>query len=174
MKKVLLTFIVALISLSASAQRKGDFAVGLRGGPTMTKIEFLGIKENYTRWGAGAFVQYNLTDHFRFDLDGIYNFKKAHLSDFTVGIDLQYLFDLGEDVKFFPLVGYALAFTHQDAYDINNISYDSENSTDGGIQLGAGIQFNLGDNCFVSAEYKFQPGILGDGHVVMASVGYRF
>jgi hypothetical protein len=71
MKKVLLTFIVALISLSASAQRKGDFAVGLRGGPTMTKIEFLGIKENYTRWGAGAFVQYNLTDHFRFDLDGI-------------------------------------------------------------------------------------------------------
>ena len=64
MKKVLLTFFVALISLSASAQRKGDFAVGLRGGPTMTKIEFLGIKENYTRWGAGAFVQYNLTDHF--------------------------------------------------------------------------------------------------------------
>lgn len=174
MKKVLLTFIVALISLSASAQRKGDLAVGLRGGPTMTKIEFLGIKENYTRWGAGAFVQYNLTDHFRFDLDGIYHFKKDHLSDFTVGIDLQYLFDLGEDVKFFPLVGYALAFTHQDAYDINNISYDSENSTDGGIQLGAGIQFNLGDNCFVSAEYKFQPGILGDGHVVMASVGYRF
>ena len=27
---------------------------------------------------------------------------------------------------------------------------------------------------FVAAEYKFQPGIFGDCHVPMASIGYRF
>ena len=171
---------VALLSMSALAQEKGDFAIGLRCGPTINKInlEGLGIEESVTRWGVGAFAQYGLSNHFRLDLEGIYHPKKDNLSDFQLGLDIQYLFNVADGIKVFPLLGYALAFQKTDASTQKNgnvtISHDSESTTDGGIQLGAGVEFNLGSNCFISGEYRFQPGILGDGHVIMASVGYRF
>ena len=179
MKNVLFTFLMALISVSANAQRKGDFAVGLRGGPSIARFEFSGEKESYTRWGAGAFAQYNLSNSLRFDLDAIYHPKKDGLSDITAGLNLQYLVDVADAVKVYPLVGYAIAFVHEDGYYYDNghgviIEHDSENESDGGIQLGAGIQCNLGDNWFLSGEYRFQPGILGDCHVILASIGLRF
>ena len=171
---------VALLSMSAQAQEKGDFAIGLRGGPTINKINLdgLGINESVTRWGVGAFAQYSLSKHFRLDFEGIYHPKKDHVSDFQLGLDIQYLFNVSDGIKFFPLFGYALAFQKSEGYTVTSgngsISHDDENTTDGGIQIGAGVEFNLGSNYFISGEYRFQPGILGDGHVIMASVGYRF
>ena len=171
---------VALLSMSALAQETGDFAIGLRGGPTINKIklEGLGISESVTRWGVGAFAQYNLSNHFRLDFEGIYHPKKDNLTDFQLGLDIQYLLNVSEGIKFYPLLGYALAFQKSDAYTVtdgrSSISHDSESTTDGGIQVGAGVEFNLGSNYFISGEYRFQPGILGDGHVIMGSIGYRF
>ena len=171
---------VALLSMSALAQEKGDFAVGLRVGPTISKIDLdgLDINESVTRWGAGAFAQYNISDHFRFDLEGIYHPKKDHVSDFQLGFDIQYLFNVSDGIKVYPLLGYALAFQNTEEYTMTSgrgsISHDSESTADGGIQLGAGVQFDLGGNYFISGEYRFQPGIFGDSHVVMASIGYRF
>lgn len=67
MKKLFVLMCVALLSMSAQAQEKGDFAIGLRGGPTINKINLdgLGIEESVTRWGVGAFAQYGLSNHFR-------------------------------------------------------------------------------------------------------------
>ena len=76
------------------------------------------------------------------------------------------------------LLGYGLAFVHSEGYKVTSangeISHDSEDETDGGIQLGLGLQYNLTDNWFLAGEYKYQPGILGDGHVVMGSIGFKF
>ncbi|MCR5315504.1 MAG: porin family protein [Bacteroidaceae bacterium] len=73
MKKLLIAMCVALLSMSAQAQEKGNFAVGLRGGATISKIkiEGLSINETSTRFGIGVFGQYNLTNHWRLDLEGI-------------------------------------------------------------------------------------------------------
>ncbi len=182
MKKLFLAMCVALFSMSALAQEKGDVAVGLRSGVNITKIKIIGLEESVTKLGLGAFAQYSMTDHWRLELEGIYHPMKDHVSDLTLGLNVHYLFNLGNAIKIYPSVGYALALVHSEDYTLSTskggktqeISHDGENETDGGIQVGAGIQFNLNSNWFVAGEYKFQPGILGDGHVVMASIGYRF
>jgi opacity protein-like surface antigen len=180
MRKFFITMCVALLSMSALAQEKGDFAVGVRGGVAISKIkiEDLHVKETSSRFGIGAFGQYNLTNHFRFDLEAIYHPKKDHVSDFQLGLDIQYLVNITDELKFYPMVGYTVAFVHTEAYTktVGNgtIVEDGENSTDSGIQIGAGLQYNLGSNWFISGEYRFQPGIIGDCHVIMGSVGYRF
>lgn len=167
MKKILIAMCVALLSMSAQAQEKGNFAVGLRGGATISKIkiEGLSINETSTRFGIGVFGQYNLTNHWRLDLEGIYHPKKDGFSDFVVGLNVHYLFNIGEDVRIYPLLGYGLSFGSADGADTE---------TDGGIQLGAGIQYNFQSNLFLAGEYKYQPGLFGDGHVPMVSIGYRF
>lgn len=179
MKKLFITMCVALLSMGAMAQEKGSFAIGLQGGASFTKIKLEGLKidETVTRGFAGAFAQYNFTNAFRAELEGDYLFKKNHVSSFLVGVNLHYLINISDEFKFYPLAGYALTFNKSEAYSVTTergtISHDSENDTDGGIQVGAGLQYNLGDNYFIKAEYKYQPGILGDGHVVIAGIGFR-
>jgi len=174
MKRLFVVMCVALFGMSAQAQEKGDIAVGLHGGATFTKIEFLGIKESTTQVGLGAFAQYNFANKWRLEVEGTYHFKKNHVSDFLVGLNVHYLIRLTDDLKLYPLVGYALNFVHTEAYTEGGIVEDGGNTTDSGIQLGLGLQYNIKDNWFVSGEYKYQPGIFGDGHVVMVGVGYRF
>ena len=169
---------VALLSMGAQAQEKGDVAVGLRGGVNITKIEIGKMEETVTTFGIGAFGQYSLTDHWRLELEGVYHPMKDHVSDLTMGLNVHYLFHLSDAFKIYPTVGYGLAFGHSEGYKVTSangeISHDSEDETDGGIQLGLGLQYNLTDNWFLAGEYKYQPGILGDGHVIMASIGYIF
>ena len=177
MKKFFLTLCVALFALGAQAQEKGDFALGVKGGLSFTKFQFADYKENITRGGFGAFAQYNISNKWRLELEGIYHPKKEYVSDLTAGLNIQYLVDVCEGVKIYPQVGYALAFVHQ--YDIvldngSTISHDKKNTTDGGAQLGLGAQFNIGEKAFLLADYKFQPGIFGDCHVVNVGIGFRF
>lgn len=176
MKKLFLTLCVALFAMGAQAQQKGDFALGVKGGLSFTNIQFGDYKENITRGAVGAFAQYNLSNHWRAELEGIYHPKKDNVSDFTAGLNIQYLVNVCEGVKFYPQFGYALAFVHQDDIVFANgstISHDNNNSTDGGIQLGLGAQFNISEKAFILADYKFQPGIFGYCHVVNVGVGFR-
>ncbi|MBP5258676.1 MAG: porin family protein [Prevotella sp.] len=179
MKKLFLTMCVALLSMSAFAQEKGDFAVGVRSGVNIMRFKFASLDETSTNFGIGAFGQYSLSDHWRLELDGIYNPTKDHVSNLALGLNVHYLFKLGDAFRIYPSVGYSLAFVHSEAYTMTTSSgevkkIESENDTDGGIQLGAGIQYNINKNWFVAGEYKYQPGLFGDGQSIMGSIGYRF
>lgn len=176
MKKLFLLMCVMLLAFSAQAQKKGDFAVGLKAGATFTKVEFdnLNVEESITQFGIGAFGQYNLSKHWRAELEGVYHPMKEHVSDFMLGINVHYLFNLGEYLKIYPILGFAVAFTHSETYTEGGITSEGDNTTDTGIQLGAGLQYNISGNWFISGEYKYQPGIFGDSHVAMAGIGYRF
>ncbi len=166
MKKFLLSICVALFSMTAQAQEKGDFAVGVHAGPRILSVDFgtLG-KENVTQFSIGAFGQYNFNDHFRIELEATYHPKTKGMTDFELGANLHYIFHLTDEFKLYPLVGYGIDFTSND---------DDSSKTDGGLQIGGGMQYNLGTNWFISAEYKFQPGVFGNGHVILGAIGYRF
>ena len=180
MKKIILLMCVTVMGISAQAQEKGDFAVGLKAGATFTKVEISDWKmdDNTTQFGIGAFGQYSLTKHWRAELEGIYHPMKDHVSDFMLGINVHYLFNLGDYLKIYPILGVAVAFVHSETFtDSSNgssVTIEGDNSTDSGIQLGAGLQYNISSNWFVAGEYKYQPGIFGDSHVAMAGIGYRF
>ena len=88
MKKLFLTMCVALLSMGAQAQEKGDFAVGVKGGLAIAKIEFGSEKETLSRAAFGAFAQYNLSNHWRVELEGLYHPKKDHFSDLTMGLNM--------------------------------------------------------------------------------------
>ncbi|MBP5387273.1 MAG: porin family protein [Prevotella sp.] len=174
MKKLLVTMCVALLSIGAQAQEKGDFALGVHSGTTYTKVELFNEKEKMTQFGFGAFAQYNLTNKFRVELEGNYHPMKKHMSDFLLGLNVHYLFNIDENLKIYPLLGYALAFVHSETYTEGNITVQGDNTTDHGLQVGAGIQFDLGNSWFLAGEYKFQPGIFANSHVFLIGIGYRF
>lgn len=164
MKKLFITLCVALLSLGAQAQEKGTVAIGAHVGPTITKMEIGEFKETSTRFGVGAFGQYNFTDHWRLNVSADYYPKKDGFSVFVLGGDIHYLINITEEFKLYPLAGYAFSF----------LSGDGDSDHDSGIQLGFGGQFNLSEKTFFNAEYKWQPGFFGDGHVIMIGYGLRF
>ena len=174
MKKLFLTMFVAMLCMSSQAQEKGEFAVGVQSGFTMTEVEFLKEKESSTQFGIGAFAQYSLTDHWRFEVETNYHPMKDHVSDFLVGLNAHYVFHLSDNFKIYPLLGYAVAFVHSETFTEGNITIEGDDNTDSGIQLGVGVQYNFNDNWFLKGDYKYQPGIFGDGHVAMAGIGFRF
>lgn len=128
-------------ALSAQAQTKGDFAVGLQGGATISKLEIgdWNVDDTSTRMGFGVFGQYNFTNNWRVELEGIYHPKKDHVSDFTLGLNIHYLFKIGNTVSIYPLLGYALSFVNAETYtetdEHSSVTVEGDNSTEGGIQL---------------------------------------
>lgn len=177
MKKFFIAMCVALFAISAQAQKRGEFAVGLQTNETFSKVEFLNVKENSNKWGIGAFGQYSITNHWRLEADLTFHPMKDHMSDFLAALEMQYVFHVSDKFKIYPSLGYALSFVHRETYtekdDNGSITFEGNNDTDGGIQLGLGFQYNLKNDWFIKADYKFQPGIFGDAHCIMFGVGYK-
>lgn len=176
MKKLFVVMCAALLSMGAQAQEKGDFAVGVHGSAYITtfEIEDWDVDESSTQMGFGVFGQYSLSKHWRVELEGTYHPMKDHVSDFFAGLNVHYLFHLNETFKIYPMVGYGLDFVHSETFTEGNTTIEGDDATDSGVQIGAGVQANLKNNWFVLGEYKYQPGIFGDGHIVQIGVGYRF
>jgi Opacity protein and related surface antigens len=178
MKKLFVTLFAALLSFGAQAQEKGDLAIGFHAGPTIQQIEFMKVKETSTKISFGAFAQYNFGKHWRTELEANYSPMKDHISDFMAGLNFHYLFSINDNIKIYPLLGYAVFFVHSETYtertSRGTVTVEGDNDTDSGIQMGAGLQYNLSNNLFLSGEYKYQPGLFGDSHVIMLGVGFKF
>ena len=104
MKKALLLFAVALLSLcgTAQGQSKGDMAVGINIGvaPCLEK----GAKVN--NFGIGAKFQYSVTNPIRLEADVDYWFKDKGMDVFDISANVQYLFHcLNGKMTFYPTVG---------------------------------------------------------------------
>lgn len=174
MKKLLFVLLASLFCISAQAQKKGDFAAGVRGSVSFSNIKILDVDDNFTQFGIGGFAQYNFANNWRVEAEANFHPMKDHVSDVLVALNLHYLFRLVEGVKLYPILGYGVAFVHNEKYTEGGVTVESDNETDGGFQVGLGLQVDLGDKWFAAGEYKFQPGIFGDAHVVMAGIGFRF
>lgn len=171
MKKLFLTLCIALFSVGAFAQEKGDMAVG----------GSLNFSTDASMFGIGARYQYFFIDNLRGDGEFTYYFKKNGVSMFTVLASANYLFNVADNVHVYPIAGLGFIHAKSDAadYDFNDehgsihIKVGSASSTDFIGQFGAGGQYFFTDKLGANFEAKYQFGH-GGTFVLAAGILYKF
>lgn len=167
MKKVLLLFVMSAAMLMANAE-SGEWAVG---GQVVygSKAETAGI---------GLHVKNCLTDAFRASLSSNYYFKHAGVNAFDVNLEANYLFNLGEKVRVYPLAGVVLGIWHSDGVNASvggvDIGVDGQTDTKFGANVGGGIDYLVGEHWGLNAEVKYQ--IISHASQVVFGIGasYKF
>lgn len=158
---------MAMIGLCASAQEKGDMAVGLNLGVAPC----LESGASLTNFGVGAKFQYNVTNPIRLEADVDYWFKDKGLDIFDVSANAHYLFNLSDKFTVYPLVGVGYARVGGDIeveydYDADDYPYPygyDDDVIEGSASLsrflfnvGVGAQYALSDKLSIGAEVKYQ------------------
>ncbi len=155
MKKFFVTMLVCLMTSAALWAQEGKWGVGLNlGYGTEASQAFLGGR-----------VLYDIDD--RFDVVGSFNryFKDGELITWDINADFHWNVYHEELFEVYPLVG--LTLLHQ---KIGVIDYKDSFF---GVNLGAGIMFNITENWKIGAEMKGQ--IMSDSQFVpLVTAMYRF
>lgn len=167
MKRILLLFVISVAVQMANAEN-GEWAVG---GQMVygSKAETAGI---------GLHVKNCLTDALRASLSSNYYFKHDGVNAFDVNLEANYLFELNEKARVYPLAGVCLAIWHADginaSYGGMNFSVDGSTQSKFGVNLGGGIDYLLNDRVALNAEVKYQ--IISHASQVVIGLGasYRF
>jgi outer membrane protein X len=126
--------------------------------------------------GAGLHFKTHYLEDWRTVLSGNYYFKKNGLSCYDVNIEGNYIFNIGEKIQLYPLLGGRVAIWHVDDVNVDVWHFDNSDNShyEIGLNAGGGIDYLLGEHWLVNAEVKYQ--YIKDADQVLFSVGlgYRF
>jgi outer membrane protein X len=167
MKKIILIIVMAAAALMANAE-SGEWNVG---GQVVygTKAETAGI---------GLHVKNCLTDAIRLNLSSNYYFKHAGVNAFDVNLEANYLVNVGEKVRLYPLAGVCVGIWHADGIDVSyggmHFGVDGQTESKFGGNLGGGIDYLVSEHFGLNAEVKYQ--IISHASQVVFGIGasYRF
>jgi outer membrane protein X len=144
MKKLFLTMLVVLMSVSAIAQdKKYGVGINLLYG---TKIKSLGF---------GVKGQYYATEAIRLEANADYFMKNNKFDDvedydmkmWDVNVVGHYLIPVAESMKVYPLAGVGIT---------NWVHSAISTKTKFAVNLGGGFQFDVAEDFALSAEAKYQ------------------
>lgn len=138
-KRILMMAMVAMSTVFAFGQSKGDVAIG---GNLL-----YGAKSNYTNFGIGAKMQWSVTDNIRIEPGANYFFKKDYVSMYDVNINAHYLFPVADRFKLYPLAGIVFVGVKLDGFDTD---------TNMGFNLGGGAEYALTERLSMNFEAKYQ------------------
>ena len=166
MKKLFLTLCVALFSVGAFAQEKGDMVVG----------GSLNFNTDASMIGVGPKFQYFIIDNLCGEAEAVYYFKKDGVDMWTALASAHYLFNVADKFAVYPIAG--LGFAHSSAsasyYDSNGHNYSvSASSSDFIGQAGGGAQYFFTDKIGANIEAKYQFGH-GGAFVLGAGILFKF
>lgn len=171
MKKLLVAFCAAILAVGAYAQQ-GTSAVGINLG-VAPSLETGGP----TNFGIAAKYQYGFTDALRGEVVLGYDFKAQGVSVFEAGVNVNYLFNLTEKFKLYPLVGLGYANLSMgmsdevaDALDdlddffgsmgMGSIKDEVEDTSSSASRLyvnaGIGLEYELTEKLALNLEVKYQ------------------
>ena len=166
-KKILLFFVMATAMLMANAE-SGEWAVGGQG-VYGTKAETAGL---------GLHVKHCFTDALRANLSSNYYFEHHGVNAFDVNLEANYLFNVGEKVRLYPLAGVVLGIWHADGVNVSyggmNFGVDGKTESKFGGNVGGGFEYLVSDHLGLNAEVKYQ--IISHASQVVFGIGasYRF
>lgn len=172
MKKFFIFTCAALIGLCASAQEKGDMAVGLNLGVAPC----LESGASVTNFGIGAKFQYNVTNPIRLEAAFDYGFKNKGVDVMTIGVNAHYIFNVANKISVYPLVGLgyahckatAIGIPDLDENDWGGIANWETDIDDYGTKeesgsankfffnVGVGAEYAINDKISIGAEIKYQ------------------
>lgn len=161
MKKILTLVCAMMLGLGfAQAQvGQGQTAAGVNlvyG----SEIESLGI---------GARFQYGILDQLRAEVGFNYFFQHNHISWWDVNINAHYLINLrNNQLYFYPLAGlnYTMAKYKEDGV--------SEEKNHVGLNVGAGIEFEINEHFGANLEYRHTIVRKVDQGVIGLGINYKF
>jgi len=128
------------------------------------------------RPGVGIHLKTHYLDSWRSSVSGNYYFKKDGVNCYDVCLEGNYIFDLSDKVRLYPIAGGRLAFWHTD--DVNGKGWpwggDDKTHYQIGFNLGGGIDYLLGNHWVVNGEVKYQYLREADQVQLAVALGYRF
>lgn len=154
LKKMVLVMSMAVVTIFAYGQEKGDIAVGGNIG--------VGL-DDFNNFGLTAKFQWNITDELRLEPSTGYYFENDNVDMWDMNINLHYLFKPTNLINLYPLAGFTIL--HADY---------GRSDTEFGVNLGGGIDFKLTNNFSIGAELKYQLVPDWNRFVLSAGVTYRF
>ena len=136
MKKFFIVMCMMLASATSFAQ-KGEMEVGIHGGFMLDSPNNLGL---------GVNVGYMLMKKFRGVAEFNYFLKKDVVSYWNLEGNVEYLFRLNDEFTLYPLVG----------LDFLGSSWDGGSDTRLGLNLGAGVEYNISSNLKLVGEFNYK------------------
>lgn len=195
MKKLMMLFCVALMSVGASAQeyyeeeeegaKAGDWAIGLNLGmgfgsiPTVVNHD---ITEGYVNFGLVPKVQYYVTDAFRTEISFSYFIENKRQSFWDINLNFHYLFHMKYGIYIYPIIGATFQHYHYDyakdsavraLLEAGGINFKG-NDWHFGLNAGAGVQYDITSNLYANLEMKYQYVKDYGRGVLQLGIGYRF
>lgn len=130
-------------------------------------------KMNQSNWGAGLEYMYVFPFNLRLAVDAVYYFPETNGNrlEQSTGLDfdfsVQYLIKLNDKLNFYPIVG-AIVTNHKFSFmpiicydgSVDAPAFDSKLATsvyytDFGVNIGGGVDYNIGEKYFIKADYKY-------------------
>lgn len=156
-KRMVLVMSMALVTIFAYGQEKGDMAVG---GNIVYGLD------DYNNVGLTGKFQWNITDAFRLEPSASFYFEKDYVKMWDMNVNLHYVFKLGEKFNLYPLGGITVL-----GAKVSNTDYSDSNF---GLNLGGGFEYKLTGSLSIGAELKYQIVSDWDRPVLGLGLTYRF
>ena len=158
MKKALLSIILtAIFSLGMQAQ------IGSKA--LLPKV---GYQTEFKRFALGVEGRYFLTENIRIAPGLTFLFPKDNEIGFDADINVHYVFPIQERLSVYPFLGGAML------NNLHNNDGAPGNTTDFGLNVGAGVQYDVTENGYVNIEFKYTFINMADPSYFMLGYGIRF
>lgn len=145
MRKILLTTILIISTLAASAQMgKGNSATAFQ----------LGLETNPGRLMVGADWRYNINHTLRVAVDGKFLFPNDRITGLNVNGNMHYVVNMN-NMNLYGLAGWAMLNNRYQGETIFGTKIPSRGWTHWGANLGAGYEYYLTRSMFVLSELKY-------------------
>jgi Outer membrane protein W len=166
----LLIVAIAMSSVAANAQIKGEKAIGVSLA--------LGNGSSFTNYGIIFNYQKSISNRIRLEGEFSSYFKKDYIKMYDISVYGHYLFKTSDKLVAYPLVGIGFWDTtnnreYGEGYEYED-KYDPDDSVKKAISFGGGVDYTLIENLFLNAEAKYKFIKYENRLIISVGIGYRF